>query len=106
MLGDAEQFLQALFGASMAGVIPASLYPPATSSGDLSRYMDLTGGILRASRARAVITSAALTPAFNALRATCPDLSLVLASDTLDAPAIEPDAPPALDDIAFVQFTS
>jgi fatty-acyl-CoA synthase len=106
VLGDAGQFLEALFGASMAGVIPASLYPPATSSGDLSRYMDLTGGILRASRARAVITSAALTPAFNALRATCPDLSLVLSGEMLDAPAIEPDALPALDDIAFVQFTS
>ena len=106
VLGDAEQFLEALFGASMAGVIPASLYPPATASGDLSRYMDLTGGIMRASSARAVITSGALAPAFNALRTTCPDLSLVFASDTLDAPAIEPDAPPTLDDIAFVQFTS
>ncbi|HEX3646441.1 MAG TPA: AMP-binding protein, partial [Vicinamibacterales bacterium] len=106
VLSDAEQFLEALFGASMAGVIPASLYPPASASGDLSRYMDLTGAIVRASRARAVITSGALAPAFNALRTTCPDLSLVFARDTLDAPPIEPDAPPALDDIAFVQFTS
>ena len=29
VIGDAEQFLTTLFGASMAGVIPASLYPPA-----------------------------------------------------------------------------
>jgi fatty-acyl-CoA synthase len=106
VLGDAEQFLEALFGASMAGVIPASLYPPATTSGDLSPYMDLTAGILRASGARAVVTWRALVPEFEKLRATCPDLSLVLSSETLDAPAIEPDAPPSLDDIAFVQFTS
>ena len=106
VLGDAEQFLETLFGASMAGVIPASLYPPATTSGDLSRYMDLTAGILRASGARAVVTARALAPAFEKLRATCPELALVLAIESLDAPAIEPEALPSLDDIAFVQFTS
>ena len=46
---DAEQFLTTLFGASLAGLIPASLYPPATA-GELSRYFELTGGILRAAR--------------------------------------------------------
>ncbi len=106
VLSDAEQFLETLFGASLAGVIPASLYPPASTSGDLSRYMELTAGILRASGARAVVTSRVLAPAFDALRATCPDLALILPVETLDAPAIEPDEPPALDDIAFVQFTS
>jgi fatty-acyl-CoA synthase len=106
VLGDAEQFLTTLFGASMAGVIPASLYPPAAAGGDLSRYLDLTAGILRLSAARAVVTSRALVPAFEGLRATCPNLSIVLASDALDAPAVEPDRLPSLDDIAFVQFTS
>ena len=106
VLGDAEQFLETLLGASIAGVIPASLYPPAGSSGDLSRYMDLTAGILRASGARAVVTWGALAPEFEKLRATCPDLALVLSSESLDAPALEPDALPSLDDIAFVQFTS
>ena len=49
---DAEQFLTTLFGASIAGVIPASLYPPATT-GDLPRYLELTTAILRApARAR------------------------------------------------------
>jgi fatty-acyl-CoA synthase len=106
VLGDPEQFLETLFGASMAGVIPASLYPPATTGGDLSRYLDLTAGILRASGARAVVTSKVLAPAFEALRTTCPELALILPVETLDAPPIEPDTLPALDDIAFVQFTS
>ena len=70
VLSDAEQFLETLFGASLAGVIPASLYPPASTSGELSRYMELTAGILRASGARAVVTSRVLAPAFDALRAT------------------------------------
>src|SRR6476620_7581630 len=43
---DAEQFLSTLFGASMAGLVPASLYPPATA-GELSKYFELTAGILR-----------------------------------------------------------
>jgi fatty-acyl-CoA synthase len=105
VIADAESFLTTLFGASLAGVIPASLYPPATTS-DLPRYVELTCGILRASRARALVTSAALLPTFAAVRGSCPDLDLVLASETLDAPAIEPDVLPTVNDIAFVQFTS
>src|SRR5436190_6483440 len=96
-----------LCAASMAGVIPASLYPPALmGAGDLSRYLQLTAGILRAARARAVVTSAALVPAFDGLRPRCPSLSLVIAHEQCEAPLAEPDVLPALDDIAFVQFTS
>src|SRR5579864_1827203 len=105
VLPDAEAFLTTLFGASMAGVIPASFYPPSSTS-DLPRYFDLTIGALRSAAARAVVTSAALAPEFDARRAACPDLALVLARESLDAPAAEPDTLPSLDDIAFVQFTS
>jgi fatty-acyl-CoA synthase len=105
VLPDAEAFLTTLFGASMAGVIPASFYPPSSTS-DLPRYFDLTVGALRSAAARAVVTSAALAPQFDARRAACPDLALVLARESLDAPAAEPDTLPSLDDIAFVQFTS
>jgi len=105
VLPDAEQFLITLFGASIAGLIPASIYPPSTTS-DLPRYIELTGAILRASGARAVVTSAALAPSFEGLRQRCPELSLILCADQFDAAAIEPDHLPSLDDIAFVQFTS
>ena len=105
VIADAEQFLTALLGASIAGVVPASLYPPATA-GDLSSYFTLTAGILRTAGARAVVTSAALASGFDAVRAICPALALVLSREDLDAPPIEPDALPSLDDIAFVQFTS
>jgi fatty-acyl-CoA synthase len=104
VLPDADQFLTTLFGASIAGVTPASLYPPA--NGDLTRYMELTAAVLRAAGARAVITTRALAPSFEEARAVCPELSLVLCRESLDAPALDPDALPSLDDIAFVQFTS
>ncbi len=105
VISDAEQFLTALFGASIAGLTPASLYPPATV-GDLPRYIELTTATLRGSGARAVIASAALVPAFAAVRSSCPALDMVLSRSELDAPPIEPVTSPALDDIAFVQFTS
>jgi fatty-acyl-CoA synthase len=105
VLSDAEQFLSTLLGASIAGLIPASLYPPATTS-DLPRYIELTAAILNAAAARAVVTTRALARSFEDARARCPQLALVLCREDLDAPPFEPDWMPSLDDIAFVQFTS
>ena len=105
VLPDAEQFLTTLFGSSIAGLIPASIYPPSTTS-DLPRYFELTAAILRASGARAVVTSRALAASFEAVRRLCPALSLILCADSLDGPDFEPDRRPSLGDIAFVQFTS
>ena len=89
VIGDAEQFLTTLFGASIAGVIPASLYPPATTS-DLPRYLAATAGILRSCGARAVVTTAGLQPHFDELRSRCQELSFVVACETLDAGESEP----------------
>ena len=105
VLPDAEEFLATLFGASIAGLTPASLYPPATI-GDLPRYLELTAAILRASGARAVVTTRALAPSFEEARARCPELALVLCASDFEGAAAEPDRLPSLDDIAFVQFTS
>jgi fatty-acyl-CoA synthase len=105
VVGDAEQFLTTLFGASIAGVIPASLYPPATTS-DLPRYLAATAGILRSCGARAVVTTAGLEPHFAELRSICPELAFVLSCDALDAPDPGPERTVSADDTAFVQFTS
>jgi fatty-acyl-CoA synthase len=105
ILADAEQFLTALFGASIAGVIPASIYPPSTTS-ELPRYFELTSRTLQAAGARALVTSPTLAPEFEAARARIPSLSIVLTYESLDAPALAPDRRPSIDDIAFVQFTS
>jgi len=105
VIGDSEQFLTALFGASMAGVIPASLYPPALTS-DLPRYLAATAGILRSCGARAVVTSAGLQSHLDVLRASCPDLMFVVTCEALDAEPSGPCADVSADDIAFVQFTS
>jgi fatty-acyl-CoA synthase len=105
LIQDAEPFLTALFGAWIAGLVPASVAPP-TVTGELSRYFELTAGILRAAGARAVIASASLVGGLGAVRASCPKLARVLSRDELDAPPLEPWELPSLDDLAFVQFTS
>jgi fatty-acyl-CoA synthase len=105
VLADAEQFLTALFGVSIAGAIPASLDPPPTTTG-LPRHVDRTLPVLRASAARAVVTTTTLAPMFIAAQPVCPDLALVLTVDDLEGSSFESDFAPAIDDIAFVQFTS
>ncbi len=105
IIGDSEQFLTTLFGASIAGVIPASLYPPATT-GDLPRYLASTAGILNSCGARAVVTSTGLHPHIDALRASCPTVTSVLSCERLDGPPSECEVMVAPGDIAFVQFTS
>jgi fatty-acyl-CoA synthase len=111
VINDAEQFLTAFLGVSVAGMIPASLYPPSTTS-ELAAYLELTIGIVRSSGARGVITTSALKAWFDDLAPSCPELEVVLAREALGV------APPSrsaaergaarvgIDDIAFVQFTS
>jgi fatty-acyl-CoA synthase len=105
---EAEPFLIALLGTSLSGAIPAVLAPPATSVG-LPRYLERAQAILRASGARAIVTTrrlaAPLTAAL-AARPACTPQPMVLILDDLDAQPLEPDVAPAADDIALVQFTS
>ena len=105
IVGDPESFLTTLFGVSVAGLVPASLYPPAPTS-DLPSYLDATARVLRSCGARAVITSPALLPHVESLRATCPELAHVVPFDALQGPASDADAAPQPSDIAFLQFTS
>jgi fatty-acyl-CoA synthase len=110
-IGDAELFLTALYGASMAGVVPASLHPPGTTR-DLDSYLDLTARVLSAAGARALVTHATLVEGFERVRAACPDLAIVLACEELRGQVgqvgqvVQVGWEPALDDFAFVQFTS
>ena len=105
IVGDPEGFLTTLFGASIAGLVPASLYPPAPTS-DLPSYLESTARVLNTCQATAVITSPALMPHIESLRPLCPRLSLVVPFDAMQGPALSDGAAPPAHDIAFVQFTS
>src|SRR5580765_3842867 len=82
VVDDAESFLMALYGASMAGLLPASLHPPANTR-DLGSYYELTARVLRSSGARALVTSARLVEGFKDIRAACPGLATVVTCSEL-----------------------
>src|SRR3954465_2647236 len=90
---EAEPFLTALLGASMARVIPLSLAPPAMTA-DLSGYAAVTATILRTACARAIVASARLVPALHALRPTCPALEVILSRADLPAAPRQPARTP------------
>ena len=77
-IDDAEAFLTALYGASLAGLLPASLHPPGATR-DLDSYCALTAGVLRASGARALVTSGRVVERFDRERGSCPKLEVVVA---------------------------
>jgi fatty-acyl-CoA synthase len=110
-IDEAEPFLVTLYGASMAGLLPASLHPPGATR-DLDSYYELTARVLRSAGARVLVTGARPLRGFDRVRAACPALESVVACDELQSRAgsrpAPPDLPdgPGLDDLAFVQFTS
>ena len=120
ILTDPAQFLVALMGASLAGVVPASLHPP-TATSDLDEYVALAARVLQFARPRAVIADAALgddiaarSPAV-AGWADVPVWSFEeLAGRAGPSPGgvLEPEPGsdrrrwPSLEDLALVQFTS
>jgi fatty-acyl-CoA synthase len=102
---DPEAFLTSLFGASIAGLVPALVTPPSTMT-DLARYFDATAGVLRAAGARAVLTDATLAPGFESVRGSCGELRFVIDRACLDTSSTDIDSAATLADLAFVQFTS
>jgi len=105
VLRDSETFLTALFGASIAGIVPALVYPPLTTV-DLPQYFEGARRVLRSAGARGVVTDASLVGGFDSLRPACPTLQVVVAGDTLHSGTAVQHEPVSLDAIAFVQFTS
>lgn len=105
ILTDAEAFLTTLLGASVGGFVPASVSPPSPGE-DLANYVASTAGVLRLSRARALITTPALVPLFDRARASFPYVSVIATRESLDARPVDRSERPRLDDLAFVQFTS
>ena len=105
VISDAEGFLTTLLGAAIAGVVPASLYPPSTTA-EIGRFFEATAPAIAACGARAIVTTQALAAGFEALIPAHPKLEVVLPRESLDAAPPREPGTPSLDDIAFVQYTS
>jgi fatty-acyl-CoA synthase len=108
VLEDPEPFLITLLGASIAGLIPASVAPPGMTA-EPAAYVAQTFNMLRATGARAVVTTAALGARFAELTdaaAAGATLEIVLCPEDLESTAETREVRSSIDDIAFIQFTS
>jgi len=97
-------FFDAFFGAMLAGAVPVPLYPP-VRLGRLDEYHQRTAAMLRASRARLVLTDARTRRVIGpTIEHAAPELGCRL-TDSL--PRCRP-APVRVgaEDVAFIQFSS
>ncbi|MFN7970743.1 MAG: fatty acyl-AMP ligase [Acidobacteriota bacterium] len=101
VVAEPRDFLTAFAGASLAGLVPVPVYPP-MKPGDLGGYLRQTVRIVAASRAAAIVTSRRVKPF---LGTVAPSVRFVAAMEDLDGAPVRVEAP-AMDDVAFLQFTS
>jgi fatty-acyl-CoA synthase len=106
ILPQAEDFILCFFGAVRAGIVPVPIYPP-LGLGQLQGYLDNTRHIVAKSGARALVTSSKIKRLLGTVQAASPALEQVVAVEAIRE-SLENLRPEriALDDIAFLQFTS
>jgi acyl-CoA synthetase (AMP-forming)/AMP-acid ligase II len=107
VLPKAEEFVAAFFGAAYAGAIPVPLYPP-TALGRIAGYLDHCAHVVNSSSAKLLVTTQRIADALGeGLRGLAPTLETALSYDELyDGARLYRDAGVALEDVAYVQFTS
>jgi fatty-acyl-CoA synthase len=103
---ESEDFVLTFLGAVSVGVVPVPMYPP-LALGRLDSYMDATARILRASRARMLLTTKKVAPVLWSLTSTVSGLEDIVTMDALEGP-IEEGRPVEISpsDPCFLQFTS
>ena len=105
VIPQAEGFLTAFLGASVAGLVPTPLADP-IHAGELGAYLDLVTPLVHAARVRAIVTTPRLLPWLGPLQAAAPSVRFVSTWSELTGPAlatpehVDPGAP------ALLQFTS
>ncbi|MEZ4427229.1 MAG: fatty acyl-AMP ligase [Nannocystaceae bacterium] len=109
ILPDSAQFVDAIYGAMMAGAIPVPVYPP-LSLGQLEAYLDNTTHILRRAGCALVLTDARVRPILGTLMTGVDALrSIEVFSRFVESMPAEVTPRPVDvtgDDVAFLQFTS
>ena len=104
VIPEAAGFLTTFLGASAAGLVPTPLVDPG-HAGENVAYLEMIAPLLRAARARAIVTTPRLLPLLAGSRESAPTISFVAAwselrGRVLTAESTDPSAP------ALLQFTS
>jgi len=104
ILPTGPEFLDALFGALLAGGVPAPLYPPARL-GRLDEYLRRTALMISAAGARVILTDRRIVRLVGeVVRRARPPLGCVCVDQLQDDPSTLPEVDPAA--MALVQFSS
>jgi acyl-CoA synthetase (AMP-forming)/AMP-acid ligase II len=104
ILPTGPAFFDAFFGALAAGAVPVPLYPP-VRLGRLPEYHVRTAAMLRASRARLVVTDGRTRRVLGeTLAGAEPELGLLLADEAPRSPLRKVER--AVSELAFIQFSS
>lgn len=106
ILPDNADFVFAFLGAMRAGAIPVPIYPP-TGLGKLAGYLENTLHIVARSGAKVLVTSADVRRILGTVQERAPALERIAPVEPMRTSS-EPFRPVkvALDDVAFLQFTS
>jgi acyl-CoA synthetase (AMP-forming)/AMP-acid ligase II len=105
ILRTGPAFVDAFFGAMLAGAVPVPLYPP-LRLGQLAAYQAATARMLRAVEARMLVTDRDLRMDVGAAALSArPAPGVVIAEDLLGGTPLE-SWPASPEDLAMVQFSS
>ncbi len=106
VLPEPDEFVLTFIGCLTAGIVAVPMYPPQTLA-KLETYGDTVRHILAASGARALVTSESLAGLLSEHVAERTSARLVMESEVHGVESdCEAPAPVALEDLAFLQFTS
>jgi acyl-CoA synthetase (AMP-forming)/AMP-acid ligase II len=109
ILPDSAQFIDAIYGAMIAGVVPVPIYPP-MNLGQLDGYLQNTAHILGRAGCKLVVTDDRVRPVLGKILDTAASIRAIETMTRLLAGVAPNAAPRAVDvfpsDIAFLQFTS
>jgi len=105
LIPEADGFLTAFLGVSLAGFVPIPLAHP-VDIGQRGTDVDKIASFLRVAGARAIVTSSRLLPSLGPLHSVAPTVELVAAWSELTGPALGASEPADPDAPAMLQFTS
>lgn len=103
VIPEVGEFIRAFFGTSAAGLVPVPLCPP-VQAGDVTTFARQSQHILAASRASAVVTTAAVAPLVDT--AGIAPLQVLIVDDLRGAAPLPDSVPVPMDATALLQFTS
>jgi fatty-acyl-CoA synthase len=102
---DADGFVTAFMGVSVAGLVPMPLAHP-FDVGQLDGYLARVAPLLWIGHVRAIVTTERLRPRLGSLQSTVPTIRVLAAWTELTGPALASANPADPDSPALLQFTS